>query len=121
MLLQDKREKNCAMPCFDGKAEEAMHFYTSVFKNAKIGNVMRYRDAGPGQKGTILSATFELDEQEFIAHAPTFARLHGMIELRRRGAKKPASLSAAGFEKLVLVCFPTASAGSASDPPRMPS
>ncbi len=56
-------------PClwFDGKAEEAMTFYTSIFKKSKIGNVMRYGDAGPGKKGTVLSATFELDGQEFIA------------------------------------------------------
>lgn len=56
-------------PClwFDGKAEEAMTFYTSIFKKSKIGNVMHYGDAGPGKKGTILSATFELDDQEFIA------------------------------------------------------
>lgn len=56
-------------PClwFDGKAEEAMNFYTSVFRNSKVGNVMYYGDAGPGKKGTVLSATFELDGQEFIA------------------------------------------------------
>jgi predicted 3-demethylubiquinone-9 3-methyltransferase (glyoxalase superfamily) len=45
---------------FDGKAEEAMNFYTSIFKNSKVGNVMRYGDAGPGPKGTVMSATFEL-------------------------------------------------------------
>jgi len=56
-------------PClwFDGKAEEAMNFYTSIFKNSKVGNVMRYGDAGPGQKGTVMSATFELEGQEFMA------------------------------------------------------
>ena len=56
-------------PClwFDGQAEEAMNFYTQVFKNSKIGEVMRYGDAGPGKKGTVLSVTFELDGQEFMA------------------------------------------------------
>jgi predicted 3-demethylubiquinone-9 3-methyltransferase (glyoxalase superfamily) len=56
-------------PClwFDGKAEEAMKFYTSIFKNSKVGNVMRYGDAGPGQKGTVMAATFELEGQEFMA------------------------------------------------------
>jgi predicted 3-demethylubiquinone-9 3-methyltransferase (glyoxalase superfamily) len=52
---------------FDGKAEEAMHFYTSIFKNSKIGRVSRYGAAGPGPKGTVMSATFQLDGQEFMA------------------------------------------------------
>jgi predicted 3-demethylubiquinone-9 3-methyltransferase (glyoxalase superfamily) len=52
---------------FDGKAEEAMSFYTSIFKNSKIGKVTRYGDAGPGPKGTVMTATFQLNGQEFIA------------------------------------------------------
>jgi predicted 3-demethylubiquinone-9 3-methyltransferase (glyoxalase superfamily) len=52
---------------FDGKAEEAMKFYTSIFKNSKIGSVSRYGDAGPGPKGTVMSATFELEGQKFMA------------------------------------------------------
>ena len=52
---------------FDGRAEEAMNFYTSIFRNAKVGNVTRYGDAGPGPKGTVMSATFELEGQEFYA------------------------------------------------------
>ena len=52
---------------FDGKAEEAANFYVSVFKNSKIVNLMRYGDAGPGPKGTVMSAIFELDGQTFMA------------------------------------------------------
>lgn len=52
---------------FDGRAEEAMNFYTSVFKDAKIGNVSRCGDAGPGPKGAVMSATFQLHGQDFIA------------------------------------------------------
>ena len=52
---------------FDGKAEEATNFYVSIFKNSKVGNVTRYGDAGPGPKGTVMVATFQLDGQEFIA------------------------------------------------------
>ena len=52
---------------FDDKAEEAMNFYVSIFKNSKVGNVTRYGDAGPGPKGTVMTATFQLDGQEFIA------------------------------------------------------
>ena len=52
---------------FDGKAEEAMNFYVSIFKNSKVGTVSRYGEAGPGAKGTVMSATFQLDGQEFFA------------------------------------------------------
>src|SRR6266487_4995600 len=52
---------------FDGKAEEAMNFYISIFKNSKIVSVTRYGEAGPGSKGTVMTATFQLDGQEFIA------------------------------------------------------
>jgi predicted 3-demethylubiquinone-9 3-methyltransferase (glyoxalase superfamily) len=52
---------------FDGKAEEAMNFYVSVFKNSKVVSVTRYGEAGPGPKGTVMSAIFQLDGQEFFA------------------------------------------------------
>jgi predicted 3-demethylubiquinone-9 3-methyltransferase (glyoxalase superfamily) len=52
---------------FDGKAEEAMKFYASIFKNSKIGDVTRYGKAGPGPEGTVMSATFELEGQTFYA------------------------------------------------------
>ena len=52
---------------FDDKAEEAMNFYVSIFKNSRVGSVTRYGDAGPGPKGTVMSATFQLDGQDFFA------------------------------------------------------
>jgi predicted 3-demethylubiquinone-9 3-methyltransferase (glyoxalase superfamily) len=52
---------------FDDKAEEAAKFYVSIFKNSKMGSVSRYGDAGPGPKGTVMVAKFQLDGQEFIA------------------------------------------------------
>ena len=52
---------------FDGKAEEAANFYVSIFKNSKILNIARCGEAGPGPKGTVMSATFRLDGQEFMA------------------------------------------------------
>jgi predicted 3-demethylubiquinone-9 3-methyltransferase (glyoxalase superfamily) len=52
---------------FDSKAEEAMNFYTSIFKNSKIGSVNRWGDTGLGPKGSVMSATFQLDGQEFMA------------------------------------------------------
>jgi predicted 3-demethylubiquinone-9 3-methyltransferase (glyoxalase superfamily) len=52
---------------FDNQAEEAMNFYTSIFKNSKVGRISRYGEAGPGAKGSVMSASFELEGQEFIA------------------------------------------------------
>ena len=52
---------------FDGRAEEAMNFYTSIFKNSKPGTISRYGDAGPGQKGSVMTASFQLEGQEFVA------------------------------------------------------
>ena len=52
---------------FESQAEEATNFYTSIFKNSKIGKISRYGDAGPGPKGTVMIVAFELDGQAFIA------------------------------------------------------
>ena len=52
---------------FDNQAEEAMNFYVSVFKNSRILGVSRYGDMGPGPKGQVMTATFELNGQEFTA------------------------------------------------------
>jgi predicted 3-demethylubiquinone-9 3-methyltransferase (glyoxalase superfamily) len=52
---------------FDSKAEEAANFYTSIFKNSKIKKLARYGEGDPGPKGTVMSATFQLEGQDFIA------------------------------------------------------
>jgi len=52
---------------FDDKAEEAMNFYCSIFENSKKGDVRRYGEAGPGPKGSVMTVTFELEGQEFMA------------------------------------------------------
>jgi predicted 3-demethylubiquinone-9 3-methyltransferase (glyoxalase superfamily) len=52
---------------FDGNAEEAASFYTSIFKNSKILNTARCGDAGPGPKGTVMTVTFQLEGQTFMA------------------------------------------------------
>jgi predicted 3-demethylubiquinone-9 3-methyltransferase (glyoxalase superfamily) len=52
---------------FDNKAEEAVKFYTSVFKNSKIKGITRYGEAGPGPKGSVMTASFLLEGQEFVA------------------------------------------------------
>ena len=52
---------------FDQNAEEAVNFYTSVFKNSKIRDVVRYGESGPGAKGSVMIIDFELDGQQFTA------------------------------------------------------
>ncbi len=52
---------------FDDQAEEAMNFYVSVFPDSRVLNVSRYGDDAPGPKGRIMSATFELNGQQFMA------------------------------------------------------
>jgi predicted 3-demethylubiquinone-9 3-methyltransferase (glyoxalase superfamily) len=52
---------------FNGQAEEAMNFYVSIFPDSKVVSVTRYTDAGPGPKGTVMSAVFQLRGQQFYA------------------------------------------------------
>ncbi|HEX3230040.1 MAG TPA: VOC family protein, partial [Pyrinomonadaceae bacterium] len=56
---------------FDDKAEEAAKFYTSIFKNSKIGNITRYDEeaAGPTGRpaGSVMTVDFQLGGQEFVA------------------------------------------------------
>ena len=52
---------------FDNQAEEAVNFYISIFKDSKILSISRRGESGPEQKGMVMSATFRLRDQEFIA------------------------------------------------------
>ena len=56
-------------PClwFDYNAEEAVNHYCAIFKNSKIGKVLRCGESGPGPKGSVLTIAFELEGQKFIA------------------------------------------------------
>lgn len=56
---------------FDDQAEEAVNFYTSIFKDSKVGSVSRYDEAGASAsgrpKGSVMTASFQLNGQDFIA------------------------------------------------------
>ena len=56
---------------FDNQAEEAVRFYTSIFKNSKIGKITHYGEAGAEatgrQKGSVMTVTFQIEGQEFVA------------------------------------------------------
>ncbi|SDR03360.1 VOC family protein [Paraburkholderia tuberum] len=56
-------------PClwFDGNAEEAVEFYTSVFSASRIATTLHATDAGPGPAGKVVAVTFEIEGQEFMA------------------------------------------------------
>jgi predicted 3-demethylubiquinone-9 3-methyltransferase (glyoxalase superfamily) len=52
---------------FEHQAEEAAKFYTGIFPDSRIRSATRYGDAGPGPKGSVMSVTFDLQGQEFLA------------------------------------------------------
>ena len=52
---------------FDDQAEEAVRFYTSIFPDSRIVSERRYGPAGPGPEGSLMTASFELAGQEFMA------------------------------------------------------
>jgi len=63
---------------FEGKAEEAMNFYVSLFEDSTVEQITRYGANQPGKEGSVIHATFILNGQEFIcidsyvAHGFTF-------------------------------------------------
>jgi predicted 3-demethylubiquinone-9 3-methyltransferase (glyoxalase superfamily) len=65
---------------FNDQAEEAVNFYTSIFEDSKIVSTSRYGEAGPGPEGALMSATFELDGQRFMAlnGGPSFGFAQGI-------------------------------------------
>jgi predicted 3-demethylubiquinone-9 3-methyltransferase (glyoxalase superfamily) len=72
---KNKMQKITPFLWFNDKAEEAMNFYISIFKNSKIVGVSRYGEGGPGPTGSVMTATFELNGQVFTAlnGGPQFA------------------------------------------------
>jgi len=52
---------------FDNQAEEAARFYTSVFPNSRVVDLVRYGESGPGPGGSVMTVCFELDGTEFVA------------------------------------------------------
>jgi len=65
---------------FDDQAEEAINFYTSIFPSSRIVSTTYYGDAKPGAPGTLMSATFELERQQFMAlnGGPSFSFAQGI-------------------------------------------
>ncbi|EJV72131.1 hypothetical protein BWGOE4_24410 [Bacillus mycoides] len=64
--MSNTNQKITTFLMFEGKAEEAMNFYTSLFDQSEIVNISRYDEKGPGKEGTVIYATFTLNGQEFM-------------------------------------------------------
>lgn len=52
---------------FDTEGEDAARFYTSIFPGSKLGEITHYGSAGPRAEGTVMTVSFELMGQEFLA------------------------------------------------------
>jgi predicted 3-demethylubiquinone-9 3-methyltransferase (glyoxalase superfamily) len=65
---------------FNDNAEEAVNFYVSVFKNAKLGSILRVPEGGPGKPGSVLTATFTIGDIEFVAlnGGPVYSFTHAV-------------------------------------------
>jgi predicted 3-demethylubiquinone-9 3-methyltransferase (glyoxalase superfamily) len=76
----DVQRKITTFLTFDGRAKEAVEFYTSIFDNSRILRTTRYEAGGPGPVGELMSATFELAGQEFVAlnGGPSFTFSQGI-------------------------------------------
>ncbi|PGH77073.1 VOC family protein [Bacillus thuringiensis] len=64
--MSNTNQKITTFLMFEGKAEEAMNFYTSLFDQSEIVSISRYNENGPGKEGTVIHATFTLNGQEFM-------------------------------------------------------
>lgn len=64
-----KNDNSKITPClwFDKNAEEAVKFYTSIFKKSKIKNTSHYGEGFPMPKGSVLTISFQIESQEFLA------------------------------------------------------
>lgn len=64
--MSNTNQKITTFLMFEGKAEEAMNFYTSLFDQSEIVSISRYDENGHGKEGTVIQATFTLHGQEFM-------------------------------------------------------
>lgn len=95
---------------FDDQAEEAMNFYVSIFKNSRVGDIVRYGDTGPGPKGQVMTADFVLAGQRWAAplgtaycFSPLTVPAHSCFRLEQLPASaEPTALLPVGRHRLWL-------------------
>jgi predicted 3-demethylubiquinone-9 3-methyltransferase (glyoxalase superfamily) len=65
---------------YENQAEEAVDHYTSIFENSRVISKSYYGEAGPGEEDSLMTASFELEGQEFIAlnGGPSFSFAQGI-------------------------------------------
>jgi predicted 3-demethylubiquinone-9 3-methyltransferase (glyoxalase superfamily) len=104
---------------FEGKAEEAMNFYVSLFPGAEVLGIIRYGPSGPGIEGLVMSASFRIGNQtvlctdslvkhefSFTAAFSFFVACESEDELRRlnsalvAGGTAPMPLGEYGFSRM---------------------
>jgi predicted 3-demethylubiquinone-9 3-methyltransferase (glyoxalase superfamily) len=104
---------------FEGKAEEAMNFYVSLFAGAKVLGVLRYGPNGPGAEGSVMKASFRIGSQtvlctdSFVKHDFSFTPAFSLFvecgsedEIRRlyaalvAGGNAPMPIGAYGFSRM---------------------
>ncbi|MCC5574860.1 VOC family protein [Microtetraspora sp. AC03309] len=99
---------------FEGVAEEAITFYTSLFDDAEVLSLVRYGSEGPGAEGTVQHAVFTLAGQEYMAidshvsHAFTFTpsiSLYVQCESEAELERLYAALSQDGVPLMPLDCY----------------
>ncbi len=108
-------QKFTTLLMFDGKAEQAMNFYVSLFKNSEITSISRYGANEAGAEGTVMHATFSLNGQTFmcvdsnVKHAFTFTpamSLHVHCESAKEIAELYEKLSQGGQVFMPLDAYP---------------
>jgi len=104
---------------FEGKAEEAMNFYVSLFPGAEVLSILRYDSNGPGPQGSVVKASFRIGNQtvlctdSFVKHDFSFTAAFSFFvecesedEIRRlysafmAGGTAPMPIASYGFSKL---------------------
>jgi predicted 3-demethylubiquinone-9 3-methyltransferase (glyoxalase superfamily) len=78
--MENTMQKITTFLTYNDQAEEAVNLYVSTFKNSEILNISRYGEGAPLPAGTVISASFVLDGQEFIAlnGGPSFTFAEGI-------------------------------------------
>lgn len=109
------KQKITTFLMFEGKAEEAMTFYLSLFKGSAVASITRYGPDGPGAEGSVMHAVFSLQGQNFmcidsnVRHGFTFTpsmSLFVTCESEEEIARLFSSLSQGGQVLMPLAAYP---------------